>query len=170
MLSLSSLLNPISASESRWISLPPSSPSYYSHSPPNESPRSIAQLSSAKSKMSKDGAVLFKGKIMGRVMFPPFENLDPESLQAVQKYKIFPLGEIVKYPRHIPYNSEKKSFLEKTGRHSFEGRNAIHLLDVADMTLSFPIHVPTSRRGKRIHGHVGLQHRARSYYAILQVL
>ncbi|OBT91956.2 hypothetical protein VE01_09938 [Pseudogymnoascus verrucosus] len=120
MLSLSSLLNPISTSESRWISLPSSSPSYYSHLSPNESPRPSGQQSSAKSKMSKDGAVFFKGKVMGTVMFPPFENLDPESVREVQKYKVFPLGEIVKYPRHIPYNSEKKSFLEKTGRHSFE--------------------------------------------------
>ncbi|OBT66160.1 hypothetical protein VE03_05076 [Pseudogymnoascus sp. 23342-1-I1] len=70
--------------------------------------------------MSKDGAVFFKGKVMGTVMFPPFEDLDPESVREVQRYKVFPLGEIVKYPRHIPYNSEKKSFLEKTGRHSFE--------------------------------------------------
>ncbi|KFY99681.1 hypothetical protein V498_00583 [Pseudogymnoascus sp. VKM F-4517 (FW-2822)] len=120
MLSLSSLLNPISTSESRWISLPPSSPSYYSHLSPNESPRPSTQHSSAKSKMSKDGAVFFKGKVMGSVTFPPFENLGPESIREVQKYKVFPLGEIVKYPRHIPYNSEKKSFLEKTGRHSFE--------------------------------------------------
>ncbi|KFY43962.1 hypothetical protein V494_01725 [Pseudogymnoascus sp. VKM F-4513 (FW-928)] len=120
MLSLSSLLNPISTSESRWISLPPSSPSYYSHLSPNESPRLGGQHSSAKSKMSKDGAVFFKGKVMGTVMFPPFENLDPESIREVQKYKVFPLGEIERYPRHIPYNSEKKSFLEKTGRHSFE--------------------------------------------------
>ncbi|KFX89286.1 hypothetical protein V490_07109 [Pseudogymnoascus sp. VKM F-3557] len=70
--------------------------------------------------MSKDGAVFFKGKVMGTVMFPPFENLDPASIREVEKYNVFPLGEIVKYPRHIPYNSEKKSFLEKTGRHSFE--------------------------------------------------
>ncbi|KFY31140.1 hypothetical protein V493_01367 [Pseudogymnoascus sp. VKM F-4281 (FW-2241)] len=114
MLSLSSLLNPISTSESRWISLPPSSPSYYPHLSPNESPRPSGQRSSAKSKMSKDGAVFFKGKVMGTVVFPPFESLDPESVSEVQKYKVFPFGEIVKYPRHIPYNSEKKSFLEKT--------------------------------------------------------
>lgn len=170
MLSLSSLLNPISTSESRWISLPSSSPSYYSHLSPNESPRPSGQQSSAKSKMSKDGAVFFKGKVMGTVMFPPFENLDPESVREVQKYKVFPLGEIVKYPRHIPYNSEKKSFLEKTGRHSFEGRIAIYIRCIADKTISFPIHIPTSRRRKRTHGNVGLQYRACPYYAFLQVL
>lgn len=107
---------------------------------------------------------------MGTIMFPPFENLDPESVQEVQKYKVFPLGEIVKYPRHIPYNSEKKSFLEKTGRHSFEGRNAIHILGVADESISFPIHIPTSRRRERTHCHVGLQYRTCPYYTFLQVL
>lgn len=106
--------------------------------------------------MSKDGAVFFKGKVMGAVMFPPFENLDPESIREVQEYNVFPLGEIVKYPRHIPYNSEKKSFLEKTGRHSFEGRNSIHPLGIADKSISFPIYIPTSRRRKRTHGYVGL--------------
>jgi hypothetical protein len=27
----------------------------------------------------------------------------------------------MEYPRHVPYNSEKKSFLEKTQRDGFEG-------------------------------------------------
>lgn len=40
---------------------------------------------------------------------------------------------IVEYPRHIPYNSEKKSFLEKTGRESFEGMPI--LLSVAVMEI-----------------------------------
>ncbi|KAM5438470.1 hypothetical protein MferCBS31731_005047 [Microsporum ferrugineum] len=35
-------------------------------------------------------------------------------------FEIHPMGHITEFPRHIPYNSEKKSFLEKTGRESFE--------------------------------------------------
>lgn len=31
------------------------------------------------------------------------------------------MGKIGEYCRHIPYNSEKKGFLERTGRESFEG-------------------------------------------------
>lgn len=104
---------------------------------------------------------------MGTVTFPPFENLDPESMREVQKYKVFPLGEIVKYPRHIPYNSEKKSFLEKTGRHSFEGKNAFRPLRISDKSISFPIHIPASRRRKRTHGNVGLQYRACPYNTLL---
>ncbi len=72
--------------------------------------------------MSKDGAVFSKGKIKGRVEYPPFERLDRDSVRAVRKFKVFPFGDIAKYPRHIPYNSEKKSFLEKTGRESLEGK------------------------------------------------
>lgn len=146
MLSLSSLLNPISTSDPRRIDPPPSS-SYYLPSTLKESPHFTSQPPSTKSKMSKDGAVFSKGKIKGRVLFPPFEDLDQDSLRAVRKYRVFPLGEIVKYPRHIPYNSEKKSFLEKTGRESFEGRNSPLPLYSADVLFSFPIHIPTPRGG-----------------------
>lgn len=70
--------------------------------------------------MSKDGAIFAKGKIKGEVNFPPFENLDELTRAGVLKFKVYPLGEITEYCRHIPYNSEKKTFLEKTGRESFE--------------------------------------------------
>ena len=72
--------------------------------------------------MTKDGAVFAKGKIKGDVNFPPFERLDAETIREVEKFQVYPLGKIQDYSRHIPYNSEKKSFLEKTGRESFEGK------------------------------------------------
>jgi hypothetical protein len=75
-----------------------------------------------KQKMTKDGAVFVKGKIKGEVNFPPFERLDEETIREVEKFQVHPLGKIREYSRHIPYNSEKKSFLEKTGRESFEGK------------------------------------------------
>lgn len=71
--------------------------------------------------MTKDGAIFVKGQIKGEINFPPFEQFDAETTRMVQKYEIHPLGKIQEYSRHIPYNSEKKSFLEKTGRESFEG-------------------------------------------------
>jgi hypothetical protein len=74
--------------------------------------------------MTKDGAVFVKGKIKGDVNFPPFEHLDEETIHAVKKFQVHPLGKIQEYSRHIPYNSEKKSFLEKTGRESFEGKKS----------------------------------------------
>lgn len=40
-----------------------------------------------------------------------------------QKFQIYPLGEIYKKGvRHIPYNSDKKDFLDKTGREAFESK------------------------------------------------
>jgi hypothetical protein len=74
-----------------------------------------------KQKMTKDGAIFAKGKIKGDVNFPPFENLDEAATAEVEKYRIYPMAGIEQYCRHIPYNSEKKNFLEKTGRESFEG-------------------------------------------------
>lgn len=71
--------------------------------------------------MAKDGAVFIKGKPKGQVNFRPFENLDKESTDAAATFHITPIGKIEEYPRHIPYNSDKKDFLKKTGRESFEG-------------------------------------------------
>jgi hypothetical protein len=71
--------------------------------------------------MSKDGAVFAKGKIKGEVNFPPFEHFDEETIRELRKFEVYPLENVQEYCRHIPYNSEKKTFLEKTGRESFEG-------------------------------------------------
>lgn len=71
--------------------------------------------------MSKDGAVFAKGKIKGDINFPPFEQFDEDTLGELEKFDVYPLGKVKEYCRHIPYNSEKKTFLEKTGRESFEG-------------------------------------------------
>lgn len=78
-----------------------------------------------KQKMTKDGAVFAKGKIKGEVNFAPFENdFDEATAREVKKFQVYPLGKIREHSaRHIPYNSEKKGFQEKTGRESFEGRS-----------------------------------------------
>jgi hypothetical protein len=121
--------------------------------------------------MTKDGAIFAKGKIKGDVRYPPFENLDEETMREVQKFQVYPLGKIQEYCRHIPYNSEKKSFLEKTGRESFEG--TMTLSDekahdpLADSDCSIPVHIQSPRRRQGLHRDVGLQHRARSYHPLL---
>lgn len=72
--------------------------------------------------MAKDASGgLVKSKAKGTVNFPPFENLDDASMREINRYQIFPFGNIEEYCRHIPYNSGKKDFYEKTGRESFEG-------------------------------------------------
>ncbi|TVY56466.1 hypothetical protein LCER1_G002215 [Lachnellula cervina] len=120
MFSVASLLNPVK-SEPRGIRLPSSpSSSLCTSSSTHGSPQLPTQPLVKKQKMTKDGAIFAKGKIKGEVRYPPFENLDEEAMREVQKFQVFPLGEIQEYCRHIPYNSEKKSFLDKTGRESFE--------------------------------------------------
>ena len=74
-----------------------------------------------KQKMSKDAAIFLKGKVQGEVRYPPCEIQDEKAAAEHRKFCIFPMGQISQYHRHIPYNSEKKSFLEKTGRGAFEG-------------------------------------------------
>ena len=73
--------------------------------------------------MPKDGAAFSKKQIKSAVNFPPFEDLDKAELQEVRKYEVNSLGRIRMNPRHIPYNSEKKNFLGKTGREGFEGKH-----------------------------------------------
>jgi hypothetical protein len=122
MLSLEKLLNPVQP-EPRSVRDAPNFCSLSCLGPPehNSAPHS-AHMEVKKPKMTKDGAIFTKGKIKGVVNFPPFQDLDPKAMCEVQMYQVRPFGEIEEYPRHIPYNSEKKSFLEKTGRESFEGK------------------------------------------------
>ena len=87
-----------------------------SGSPPVTRPRSPAR------KMAKDAPVFRKGKPKGEVQFPPHEaGHDVELLDQHKKFQVFPRGEIASYVHRIPYSSDKKAFLEKTGRDAFEG-------------------------------------------------
>jgi hypothetical protein len=78
-------------------------------------------LHPGKQKVAKDAPVFIRGKIRGELRYPPCEDQDEELAETHQEFEIHPMGRIAQFPRHIPYNSEKKSFLEKTGRDSFEG-------------------------------------------------
>jgi hypothetical protein len=74
-----------------------------------------------KQKICKDAAIFKPGQIRGECRYPPDEYQD-ELLEAKhQMYEVYPIGDIATFPRHIPYNSEKKLFWERTGRQSFEG-------------------------------------------------
>lgn len=74
-----------------------------------------------KQKAAKDAPVFLRGKIRGELRYPPCEERDETLAKHHRDFRIHPMGEIAEFPRHIPYNSEKKSFQEKTGRESFEG-------------------------------------------------
>lgn len=75
-------------------------------------------------RVAKDAPIFTDGiKTVGHVNFPAHEAHNDSGLTAQHhRFQIYPLGEIQKRGvRHIPYNSDKKDFLEKTGRDSFEG-------------------------------------------------
>ncbi|KAE8132764.1 hypothetical protein BDV38DRAFT_296670 [Aspergillus pseudotamarii] len=72
-------------------------------------------------KLAKDAPIFNRGKIRGELRYPPCEERSEALTKAHRDFQLHPMGDIVEYPRHIPYNSDKKSFQEKTGRESFEG-------------------------------------------------
>jgi hypothetical protein len=116
MAAIQSLLNPLPEADERSPHTPSPCSTVYSRdfSPPPPSRK--------KQKLSKDAAVFNRGSIRGKCRYPPCEYRDEVLAAHHQQYEIHPIGHIADYPRHIPYNSEKKSFLDKTGRESFEGK------------------------------------------------
>jgi hypothetical protein len=78
-------------------------------------------LQSKKPKMSKDVITPAKGKIKGEVRYPPHEKHCEDVKKKLREFQVHPMTGIANFCKHIPYNSEKKSFLEKTGREGFEG-------------------------------------------------
>ena len=168
MLKIHSLLNPASdyRYHGQYTNTPPPTPAYpmhgYSHAgtPRAETPN--APSPSKRQKLIKDAAVFLRGAIKGNINYPPFECtedslcLDPKQRQELahhhECFQIFPCGRrdeglISDYVRHIPYSSEKKSFLNKTGRDAFDGKQATMANDMMDTDhpRSIPIHVQRSR-------------------------
>lgn len=84
--------------------------------PTSQSPRPKGQ------KLPKDAPIFRKGDPKGIVKFPPHEAGGDEQLKEQHLlFQVYPLGEIADYCQHIPYSSDKKTFLSKTGRQAFEG-------------------------------------------------
>ena len=112
MASIESLLNPLP--DASQFSLPSPAPTS-SDAAPRSEPRQ------KKPKIAKDAPIFKRGKIRGELRYPPCEERDEALTQAHREFQLQPMGDIAEYPRHIPYNSDKKTFQEKTGRESFEG-------------------------------------------------
>lgn len=120
-MNIQSLLNPSETFDGR--------DGYYADGFPTSATRALYSVVPCTSlpkrqKVPKDAAIFSEGtKIVGNLNFPPHEGAEDEHLTFQhRRYNVFPLGEIrSKGARHIPYNSDKKDFLEKTGRESFEG-------------------------------------------------
>ncbi len=113
---VNALLNPVSEEDFASCDSPSPSPSARLRSSSSPAPPPKRQ------RMAKDAAIFTKSQAKGQVSYPPHESRPGTELyQQHKKYQLYPLGHIAEYCRHIPYNSEKKSFLAKTGRESFEG-------------------------------------------------
>lgn len=79
-------------------------------------------------KIAKDAPIFSEGnQTIGHVNYPPYEGDGDHNLRAEhERFQVFPLGEIRrKGVRHIPYNSDKKDFLDKTGRDAFESKSTV---------------------------------------------
>src|SRR5690349_11476730 len=89
---------------------------------PKASPAPAKYFSPRKNvKLTKDAAVFTPGCVRGECRFPPDEYQNKELAAYHQQFEVTPFGKIADYPRHIPYNSEKKTFLKKTRRECLEG-------------------------------------------------
>ena len=129
-MNIHSLLNPLHGENNDRQNTKTLGPAVASHSTQHDA-------SLQPTKVAKDAPIFSDAnKIAGIVNYPPHESDDSRDL-AIQhdRFQLYPRGEIYKKGvRHIPYNSDKKDFLEKTGREAFESKSSIHahLYDNAD--------------------------------------
>lgn len=115
MVPVASLLNPVPPSCEHYRKLPRS----ISRKAPLECSQPLVPLK--KQKVSKAAATFVKGKPNGDVNYPPYEIQDEETAAEHERFEVRPIGRIEEYPKRIPYNSEKKTFQQKTGMDGFEG-------------------------------------------------
>jgi hypothetical protein len=120
-MNIHSLLNPLCGEPHSFRSSasPAQAPVPYS-GPPTVMPKRL--------KVAKDAPIFSEGnKIVGNVNYPPYEAEHDQDLTAQhQNFQVYPLGEIYrKGVRHIPYNSDKKDFQDKTGREAFESKSSL---------------------------------------------
>ncbi|RDA82938.1 hypothetical protein CP532_0379 [Ophiocordyceps camponoti-leonardi (nom. inval.)] len=118
MLPIQALLNPASPHESSSCSLPLTvAPLADSTTASRDAMDSQVTL---KKSASRTAARPVKSRTHGPVRFPPFEQVDAGAMREVAKFQISQFGQIYQYSQHIPYNSTKRNFYEKTGRESIE--------------------------------------------------
>lgn len=134
MLPLQSILNPVSsarpvASFRHYEPLVPAS----SISSPTETLRTTRSAPSAapKGRAPVNAVGLPKLKPQGPVNFAPYETVDQAAYRELRQFLVTPLGQIRQNCEHIPYNSSKKDFFEKTGRESIEGEGPLEHIFLA---------------------------------------
>ncbi|KAM0344276.1 hypothetical protein ACHAPU_007633 [Fusarium lateritium] len=120
MLSLEGLLNPAPTGEDDAPPFPRPSPTPEFPSTPNNAGPSNRPRGRTLPSGHEETSNMARSKLRGQVRFPPFENLNEVALQEIDNFRVSPFGHIQRTCSHIPYNSGKKDFYEKTGRDSFE--------------------------------------------------
>ncbi|POS85095.1 hypothetical protein EPUL_002058 [Erysiphe pulchra] len=118
MFSVASLLNPVKSEQNEMSSLPSKSSSRVRKSSPTK-----LSTTAKKQVPKKYEMIIPKPTFYGDIRYPPFEELDEQIMQDIRRFQVNSLGMIKDQSRHIPYNSGKNNFLEKTGRESFEGEH-----------------------------------------------
>ena len=123
-------------------------------------------------KMSKPTSLLIKASPTGIIRYPPCEVQDDVIRAAHQDFQVQSICKIKEFPRHIPYNSDKKTFQEKTGRDAFEGEHEELLMKCLKLTSnSISLYLSNARRPTRegtTRRHVGLQRWLGPNHFILQ--
>lgn len=123
MLSLSSLLNPA----------PPALPDRRPHPSPiissptasyseAETVSSLDRPAFSRLRVRDSGRITKAARPRGMIHYHPFEEVDDAAIAEISQFQVVPFGRIRESCAHIPYNSGKKDFFEKTGRESFEGK------------------------------------------------
>ncbi|RDA91647.1 hypothetical protein CP533_0079 [Ophiocordyceps camponoti-saundersi (nom. inval.)] len=118
MLPIQALLNPASPHESSSCSRQPTVASMADST--TASKDAMDSQLTLKKPASRNAARPVKSRTHGPVRFPPFEQVDAGAMREVAKFQISQFGQIYQYSQHIPYNSTKRNFFEKTGRESIE--------------------------------------------------
>ncbi|KAK4174938.1 hypothetical protein QBC36DRAFT_312465 [Triangularia setosa] len=120
MASVASLLNPepprapLPSSRPSQFTLPPSRPTVaFTPGPSSDRPATRTANMQEHHRPARH-------TVRGMVNYPPFEDLDADSLREVQRFQVSNLRLIQSNCRRIPYHSQKKDFYQKTGRESFE--------------------------------------------------
>lgn len=161
MIKINSLLNPPSSpntlppysSLARSAHSPPPTPAYTSQassiaSTPAPSTPISASPANVRQKVPKDAALFQHGVAKEPVNYAPYECTEnngilsslerKELVYQHKRFQIYPSGGqeglIYDYVRHIPYNSEKKTFFDDTGREGFERESLDLFLPVLELT------------------------------------
>lgn len=120
MISLTSLLNPAPPGSHSRPSPTVSPATSYSET---ETVASLDRPMFSRIRARETGRITKPARPRGLITHHPFEELDEASAKEVARFQVKPFGRIRESCAHIPYNSGKKDFFDKTGRESFEGRS-----------------------------------------------